>query len=109
MLAGVLGSDEGPGAGTPASLAGEAGVGLTRSSTLPVLAASGREEPVNDKPRVHKKNTVAKTAVVRDKKLAPPVAPNKLPELPEPNAAPMSAPLPCCISTSPIMANAERI
>ena len=37
----------------------------------------------------------ASTEVVRDKKLAPPVAPNKLPDVPLPKAAPMSAPLPC--------------
>jgi hypothetical protein len=55
------------------------------------------------------KNTAAKTAVVRDKKLAPPVAPNKLPELPLPKAAPMSAPLPCCTKINPIMAKADNI
>jgi hypothetical protein len=53
------------------------------------------------------KNTAAKTAVVRDKKLAPPVAPNKLPEPPLPKAAPMSAPLPCCTKIKPIIANAD--
>lgn len=41
------------------------------------------------------KNTAASTAVVRDKKFAEPEAPNKLPDEPLPNAAPMSAPLPC--------------
>ena len=55
------------------------------------------------------KNTAAKTAVVRDKKLAPPDAPNKLPELPLPNAAPMSAPFPCCTKIRPIMAKADNI
>jgi hypothetical protein len=47
--------------------------------------------------------------VVRDKKLAPPEAPNKLPELPLPKAAPMSAPLPCCTKINPIMAKADNI
>jgi len=55
------------------------------------------------------KNTVAQAAVERDRKFALPVAPNKLPEEPLPNEAPMSAPLPCCTSTSPIMVSAERI
>ena len=55
------------------------------------------------------KNTVAQAAVERDRKLALPVAPNKLPDDPLPKEAPMSAPLPCCTSTSPIMTRAERI
>jgi hypothetical protein len=46
---------------------------------------------------------------VRLRKLAEPVAPNRLPEAPLPNAAPMSAPLPCCISTRPMIASATRI
>ena len=49
------------------------------------------------------KNTAASTAVVRDRKLAEPAAPNTLPDEPLPNAAPMSAPLPCCRSTKPQM------
>ena len=36
-------------------------------------------------------------------------APNKLPEAPLPKAAPMSAPLPCCISTRPITPSAETM
>jgi hypothetical protein len=56
----------------------------------------------------HKK-TAAKHPVVRLRKLAEPVAPKRLPEAPLPNAAPMSAPLPCCISTRPIIASATRI
>src|SRR5580765_99410 len=42
-------------------------------------------------------------------KFALPVAPNKLPEAPLPNEAPMSAPLPCWISTRPIITSAETI
>jgi hypothetical protein len=55
------------------------------------------------------KNTVANTAVVRDKKLALPLAPNKLPEPPLPKAAPMSAPLPCWIRIKTIIEIAEII
>src|SRR6478672_2764596 len=55
------------------------------------------------------KNTVASTAVVRDRKLALPLAPNRLPELPLPKAAPMSAPLPCWMRMRPIMPSADRI
>ena len=72
-----------PDAGT----AGAAGTALTAgasaaadSSTLPELA--GRRLPKYAKASVQTKNTVASTAVVRDKKLALPLAPNKLPELP---------------------------
>jgi hypothetical protein len=42
------------------------------------------------------KKTAAATPVDFDKKFEEPVAPNKLPDAPEPNAAPISAPLPCC-------------
>jgi hypothetical protein len=52
-------------------------------------------------PRLVTKNTVARIAVVRDRKFAEPAAPNRLPDEPLPNAAPMSAPLPCWSSTNP--------
>ena len=65
----------------------------TASSTLP--ADSGRKLPKYAKAKVVTKKMAASTEVVRDKKLAPPVAPNKLPDVPLPKAAPMSAPLPC--------------
>src|SRR3954469_3369528 len=48
-------------------------------------------------------------AVVRERKLALPVAPNRLPEAPLPKAAPMSAPLPCCSRMRPIMPSAVAI
>ena len=48
------------------------------------------------------KNIVAATAVLRLRKFAEPLEPNKLPAEPEPNAAPISAPLPCWINTKPI-------
>ena len=43
---------------------------------------------------------------MRDRKLAEPAAPKRLPDEPLPNAAPMSAPLPCCSSTNPQIAAA---
>ena len=55
------------------------------------------------------KNTAAQAAVDRDRKLALPVAPNRLPDAPLPNEAPMSAPLPCWISTRPIITSAAMI
>jgi hypothetical protein len=58
-------------------------------------------------PKVLMKNTAAKMAVVWDKKFAEPLAPNKLPEEPDPKAAPMSAPLPCCNKTKRMTARAE--
>src|SRR5436190_9091504 len=52
------------------------------------------------------KNTVASTAVARDRKFAEPVAPNRLPEEPPPKPEPMSAPLPCWSSTRPMITSA---
>src|SRR3954464_5304715 len=46
-------------------------------------------------------------AVVRDRKLAAPAEPKRLPAEPLPKAAPMSAPLPCCSSTSTTMLTAQ--
>src|SRR3990167_8938955 len=52
----------------------------------------------------------ASTAVLRDRKFAPPEAPNRLAEpAPPPKAAPASAPLPCCMRIRPIMPSADRI
>src|SRR5438552_10756694 len=45
-------------------------------------------------------------AVVRERKLAEPLAPNRLPEAPLPKAAPTSAPLPCWSRTRPMMQSA---
>src|SRR5258706_9897345 len=52
------------------------------------------------------KNSVASTAVARDRKFAEPVAPKRLDEAPPPKPEPMSAPLPCWSSTRPMMASA---
>jgi len=61
------------------------------------------------RPRLVRKKAVARTAVVRLRKLADPDEPKKLPAPPPPpppppppNAAPASAPFPCCIKTRPI-------
>jgi hypothetical protein len=53
------------------------------------------------------KNMVANTAVKRLKKLAEPVAPKTLPDEPDPKAAPISAPLPCCNNTNTMMPIAQ--
>src|SRR5690242_10188999 len=104
------GAEAGPGicaepvAGTLAAGA----VSTGRSSTLP-LDGRPRSFEKNASASVVPKNTAAQAAVERDRKLALPVAPNRLPEAPLPNDAPMSAPLPCCSSTSPIMASAVTI
>ena len=47
-------------------------------------------------------NVALPAAWVNQYRFAEPVAPNRLPDEPEPNAAPMSAPLPCCRRTSTI-------
>src|SRR5882672_4212802 len=56
--------------------------------------------------KVVTKKTTASIAVVRERKLAEPLAPNRLPEAPLPKAAPTSAPLPCWRSTRPMMHSA---
>ena len=47
------------------------------------------------------KKPIAKIAVNLYKKECAPLAPKTEPAAPEPNAAPASAPLPCCIKISP--------
>ena len=59
--------------------------------------------------KVLAKKMPAAHAVDFDKKFDEPVAPNTLPDAPLPNAAPISAPLPCCIRTKPITARADKI
>lgn len=54
------------------------------------------------------KKTAAATPVDFDRKFDEPVAPNRLPDAPEPKAAPMSAPFPCCSRTKPMMVRADR-
>lgn len=46
-------------------------------------------------------------AVARDKNVALPDEPNRLPEAPLPKVAPAVAPLPCCMRIRPIMTRAE--
>jgi hypothetical protein len=53
------------------------------------------------------KKTAAAIPVNLERKFDEPLAPNKLPEAPEPNAAPISAPLPCWSKTKPIMSRAD--
>ena len=94
----------------PGACAGAAGcacvAGTTvRSSTLAGLCCC---KPKYARPRLVRKNRLARTAVLRLRKLAEPLAPNRLPDEPLPNAAPMSAPLPCCKSTNAISAMATR-
>jgi len=76
------------------------------SITPPLLGA--RLLLSNTKASVAVKNIAAAIAVDFDKKLDEPLAPNKLPDEPDPKAAPMSAPLPCCSKTSPMIANADN-
>ena len=52
------------------------------------------------------KKAVASIAVALEKKFDDPCEPNTVPDAPEPNAAPASAPLPCCSRTKPTIAMA---
>src|SRR3989344_2010834 len=58
-------------------------------------------------PRLERKNTVPRIAVVRVRKFAEPRLPNNVCEAPLPKAAPISAPLPCCSRIRPISPTAE--
>src|SRR5690606_30806395 len=89
---GVLPDAPGVVAGTSAGAAG-AGCPWPPVGTLSItlVGASGRVLTSSARPSVEAKNTAARTPVVRDRKLAEPVAPNRLPEAPPPKAAPMSA------------------
>jgi hypothetical protein len=115
MLAGATGV---AGAGTAESLgtAGVAGVaGVVAGAVMPgrffITLLLSRSLPLitNASIKVVMKKVAAAPAVKRDKKFAEPDAPNTLPDAPLPKAAPMSAPLPCCMSTKPITTSAEMI
>jgi len=76
--------------------------------SVTLLLDAVRFELKNARARVAPKKIAAAMPVDFDKKFDDPVAPNKLPDAPEPKAAPMSAPLPCCSSTRPMMVSADR-
>ena len=100
----------GGGVTAPGTWSAAVGVtGLARSKTLPSEVGAVRKLPKYACAKVHTKKNAANTAVVRERKLAPPLAPNKLPDVPLPKAAPMSAPLPCCTNIKPIMPRADKI
>ena len=90
--------------------AGAAGAGAPAAGSLsitPPLTLFVWWVVMYDRASVAAKKMAAATPVDFDMKFDEPVAPNRLPDAPEPKAAPMSAPLPCCSSTRPIMAMAE--
>ena len=94
-------------------IAAGAGVGagalvVGKLSSTPPLTPACRDELRYDKVSVVEKKITAATPVDFDRKLEEPVAPNKLPDAPDPKAAPMSAPLPCCTRTRPTMVSADK-
>src|SRR5271168_1171142 len=58
--------------------------------------------------RLVAKNSAANTAVNFENKVLVPRAPKTVPDAPEPNPAPASAPLPRCRSTSPMIISASN-
>nr|CCO25573.1 Conserved hypothetical protein [uncultured bacterium] len=109
LAAGATGADAaGTLAGTVAgALTGTSDLvtGLSNNAAPP---AAWRFAPIEVKASVDAKNIVAAIAVDLVKKLDEPVAPNKLPDAPEPKAAPISAPLPCCNKTKPTITSADK-
>ena len=85
----------GAGTGTGTGAATGAGAVAAFFSIKPSLDVPARWDAKLASTRVEMKNTAAAKPVDFDMKFDEPVAPNRLPEAPEPNAAPMSAPLPC--------------
>ena len=76
-----------------------------RSSAL-VGSAEGRA-PKYARVKLVMKNKAANTAVNLENRVLVPRAPKTVPEAPEPNPAPASAPLPRCINTKPMMKKAS--
>ena len=77
---------------------------IAGSATCPMMLSSGGVDlTTHASARQLRKNRATTTAVARLRKVALPRAPNREPEAPPPNAAPVSAPRPCCSSTRPMM------
>jgi energy-coupling factor transporter ATP-binding protein EcfA2 len=87
--------------GAQAVVVGPSGCGKT--TLLSLLAGL---LPMKLNASVAAKNTAAATPVDLERKFEDPLAPNRLPDAPEPKAAPISAPLPCCKSTKPMIISA---
>jgi len=91
----------GAGAGAACGMAAEpvtgagAVTGTFAFSITPPLTPASRLVAKCARTSVDEKKIAAATPVDFDMKFDEPVAPNRLPEAPEPNAAPISAPLPC--------------
>src|SRR3984893_1686990 len=93
-------------AGAGAACCAAAAAWAARSNTL-VGSADGRA-PKYAKVKLVAKNIAANTAVNFENKVLVPRAPNTVPDAPEPNPAPASAPLPRCRSTSPMIISASK-
>jgi hypothetical protein len=78
--------------GADGASAGAAGAVCAGVESITLPDTFGREVAIYESPRLVRKKTAARAAVARERKLAEPVAPNRLPDAPLPNAAPMSAP-----------------
>jgi len=76
-----------------------------RSSTL--LGSPLGRAPMYASVKLVAKNSAANTAVNFENKVLVPRAPNTVPDAPDPNPAPASAPLPRCSNTSPMIIRAS--
>jgi hypothetical protein len=113
---GTAGAGACAGAGAVAGGGVSAGGGALEGAAAAARAARSNTEfgsTVVCEPRYAKlklvtKNRPANTAVNFENKVLVPRAPNTVPDAPEPNPAPASAPLPRCSSTSPIIISASN-
>src|ERR1700728_3411031 len=105
-VAGALaGGGVGVSAGGGAFAGAAASACAARSSTE--VGVAGACEPRYASVKLVTKNRPANTAVNFENNVLVPRAPNTVPDAPEPNPAPASAPLPRCSSTSAIIISAR--
>ena len=90
-----------------AALLAAAAACAARSSTE--VASAGERVPMYASVKLVTKNNAANTAVNFENNVAVPRAPKTVPEAPEPNPAPASAPFPRCMSTRPMIISASNM
>jgi hypothetical protein len=104
-----VGAGAGAGTGFVAGAADRARAAACAARSITVVGSAVERGPMYASSKLVPKNAAANAAVNFENRVAVPRAPNTVPEAPEPNPAPASAPLPRCISTRPMIMSARRI